>query len=702
MAQADLAIPTLEDAPDLPTLANTHLKAARHHRLHGPRASFDVLGGNKDKGKYREEDEVDDDWFQVQDDEEARRFVRLSIGKVPRRAGTMIKRRIRGRGGKKVPAVVIEEDGGEARFELEEEEDEGGAPFGTEPSRSTFTDEPFQASPTSSADSLVTLDLPMRPTAGGGSTTPSSSRSQTPYNRSPFTPLTTLPTLSELRSFDSTSSSSPSTSVRSPSPADTPTRTLSIDGSARPGVKRTTSRSTFKGSQQHHRLHLPGRPRFSMRRKKPAGRVDSTLENSAAFDAAVAQALKKAGVIGEEQEKVETDVLYEHQRGIVVFGIPKFSSAALLQVDPSEWCDASLKPSPFSPHDYPCPPYWHWRDSEFMVDMSGDKDEEGWSYARRFRSRFWRGEAVFPHSFVRRRLWIRTRVYRPDPVLPSSLGGASASAPSAAASALDLGTEAFEDVEAEEEESEVKEIKDLRTACRCLPLNPERRAALFAESSSAALRSGAVDPRNPFVSFRRVKLEALATHPSSSGGGEAAGKEGLWRDAVREINYRRVLGVLKAYGKIDRKRLDLWRLWLGERKKGAKEGEEEKAGEGEKEGRPEMEDVWDVIEGRLDPLLSTFDYNLSRLSFLRLVLALHPAKATSHRHEGYDAAPARRKEILEEKLEGRLSFYQGVEELVKEYEFAEKEQEGGREKAGDGAAKGTPRKKRTDKGKGRA
>jgi hypothetical protein len=96
-----------------------------------------------------------------------------------------------------------------------------------------------------------------------------------------------------------------------------------------------------------------------------------------------------------------------------VFGLPKFSGNALFQADPPHWCDASFKyvrwlacsgslarslcfgfahrgkdssrlttfpvrrPSPFNPHTFPCKPYWVWRDSEFMIDMSGDKDEEG-------------------------------------------------------------------------------------------------------------------------------------------------------------------------------------------------------------------------------------------------------------------------------------------------------------------------------------
>ncbi|BGP18869.1 hypothetical protein JCM10213v2_006949 [Rhodosporidiobolus nylandii] len=648
MSGADLQLPSSDAAldPDLAAGVGRHLSAvrtARHpgRRSKGTRMEVVGTGGTDEKKKHSEDEDVDDDWFGAKDEDEAKRFVRLSVGKVPRRAGTMIKRRIRGGKRKGVPAVVVEEEDGGERFELEAEEDEGGAPFVGQTSTSTYSDGPVYHSPASSSDSLVTLDLPF---FTGGSSASTSSRSQSHGAR--LATRSTLPTLSELRSHDSTSSSSPATSVRSPSPIETPTRTLSIDASSPASIRRTTSRLTYRSGNRRH-LHLPGRPKF-LPKKKRTGRVESSLADGPAFDEAVAAALKQVGVLQDDEEKVEVDVLYEHQRGLVVFGLPKFSANALLQIDPSEWCDESLRPSPFTPHDYPCPPYWCWRDS--------------WSYALRFRSRFWRGEATFPYAFVRRRRWIRMRVYRPQPFFPASSGPSTATG----SSKLDVATEISSgatDVDDQCGAADPDVVSDLRSACRALPLSPERRAALFAESATASAEG--IDPRDPFVSYRRLKLEAQAT------GGASGGEEKpVWRDAVRELNYRRVAGVLKSHGRIDRRRLDLWRIWLGaplEQKRKEGKGVDE-AAEVDGGNKPEIEDVWDVIESRLDLLLTQFDYHLTRHTFLSLILSLHPLKATAHRHAGYDASASEKSKLLEGNLRDRLQFYAEVEAMVKEYE----------------------------------
>ncbi|GAA5835452.1 hypothetical protein JCM11251_005238 [Rhodosporidiobolus azoricus] len=705
-------------APDLAQEVGRHISAIKTQRHLGIKkaggAAMGVLNGGRVQKHLEEEDEVDDDWFGVKAVDPAEGIVRIGM-KVPRRAGTMIKRTIRGgrhhlrgKSGRKIPAIVVEEDADAERFELEE--DEGGAPFGTEHSVSTFTDGPLQASPTESMDSLLTIDLPFSlPSGPGVPSSSSSSQLQLPYGRSsgapPFATLSTLPTLSELRSFDSTSSSSPSVSANSRSGGDTPTRMLSIDdGPPMPGVKRTTSRSTFRSGGHRHRLHLPGRPKFSMRKK-----TTPDMENAGATPAAgltddLTKALLEAGVVQLEEEKVEVDVLYEHQRGLVVFGIPRFSSAALLQIDPSEWCDSSLRPSPFNPHDHPCPPYWLWRDSEFMVCMSGDVDEEGWSYASRFRSRHWSGEPTFPYAFVRRRQWIRTRIYRPEPVLPPGHHLlSSASSAVGAASKADV-TDDFRDEIEQEEGGEtekghqgkgVEEITDLRSACRCLPLYAERRAAIFAESSAGiGTKRCTLDPLNPFLSFQQLKREAMEA--SLVRDGDETEKEPVWRDAVIEINYRRAVCVIKAFAGIDRARLELWKRWMGEGKKGKDKGTE---GEGDaasvREGS-DLEDVWDVVEARLDLILPLFDYNLTRLSFLRLILTLHPSRASSHRHEGYDLPCSTRRAKLEEDLAGTtgVTFYSGVEELVKQYECAEGLEE---EKARDKERERVRREKQEEK-----
>ncbi|CAG8458571.1 hypothetical protein RhiirA5_405733 [Rhizophagus irregularis] len=104
------------------------------------------------------------------------------------------------------------------------------------------------------------------------------------------------------------------------------------------------------------------------------------------------------------------DILYENQRGLFVFGLPKFSSKALNQIDPHTWTDKNQKYSPMDIHNYQLPdPTWEWVHKEWMIDMSGDIDEEGWEYALNFHNSSWHGCYQPFRSFVRRRRWIRLR-----------------------------------------------------------------------------------------------------------------------------------------------------------------------------------------------------------------------------------------------------------------------------------------------------
>ncbi|BGP05590.1 hypothetical protein JCM10049v2_001396 [Rhodotorula toruloides] len=640
-----------------------------------------------------DEEEVGDDWFRLPDTNNER--IGLSIGKIPRRAGMRIRKTIRRvKEGRFSSDLVFEEDECEpdvlASRALEEKKNDedgaGGAVLAAVPSVSGATG--FYASPQGSTDSLVSLDLPLP-----SRSQVSFSRLSQTSSRPGFAPLAQLPTLTELQSRDSAASSSPPESTYSP-PLEAPTRTLTIDDCI-DSLSRRDSRLGGIFLRQRHR-HLPGRKHLHGQKRRTT-KLDTHIGESAELDMNIAKALKEAGVIKDEEDKVECDVLWEHQRGMVVFGLPKFTANLLFQVDPPEWCDASLKPSPFSPHTFPCRPYWVWRDSEFMIDMSGDKDEEGWSYAVRFRSKYWRGEAVFGRAFVRRRRWIRTRVYRPKPVLPLTKPEEVVGLPDTAEDEF-LGPHSCPDVDS------LDAIHDLRTACAALPLSSKRRAALFAESvSPASFAVGEVDPRNPFLAFKRIKMEAAATFDGGECGTEkASSKEPVWRDAVREINYRRVLGVLKAHARIDRQRLELWRLWLGARdlKGVVSVGVRADAAEGPAKGvgqegakavmaaakvvakkertdvweeidgdanRPEADDVWDVIESKLDAILALFDYNISRLKFLSTILAVHPIRHDYHRYKGYDLPLATQRHHLERALEARLSFYGAAKDLARKY-----------------------------------
>jgi hypothetical protein len=112
------------------------------------------------------------------------------------------------------------------------------------------------------------------------------------------------------------------------------------------------------------------------------------------------------------------DVLYEHQRGWFIFGIPLFSSKALWnsKLDRPAWTDANLKPSAVNITNAQVPdPSWTWEWKTWYVDMSHDVDEEGWQYSFWFRGAAWHGNHPWFHSFVRRRRWLRKRVKRKLP-----------------------------------------------------------------------------------------------------------------------------------------------------------------------------------------------------------------------------------------------------------------------------------------------
>ncbi|GAA5975755.1 hypothetical protein JCM5350_000721 [Sporobolomyces pararoseus] len=509
------------------------------------------------------------------------------------------------------------------------------------------------------------------------------------------------------------------------------------------------------------------------------------------IERAIVERLKVLGALVEEEEKIQTDILWEHQRGLLVFGLPKFSSAALFQFDPQVWTNGHLKPSPFTPHDFPCKPYWKWLDQEFMVDIGGDVDEEGWSYATFFHSKgsSWRGEPSLFRSFVRRRKWIRSRVYIPLHTTTSSKsvanrrrmiqeeeeGYTTINGTKVSLSEQVENNEDEEDDDDEEEdfqlESEV--IVDLKSACECLPLTKQEKNCLFYSISSASSSSSNRDmlsppPCNPFIPFRII----LEHSKQNNQGQRGNSREFIWRQGIIEINEIRIKQVLKRVARIDRERLKLWKIWLQaddslslddddkmEREEGfecsewsewrigekyenwtewleergesneeerggeetrlgwkiKEEEEEEKGVEGEDfadpdrgdnqsckrsnrssrksrkkrrggareeeegVGKPDLEDVWDLIESRLDNILSMFDYHLTRLSFLRLLISCHPLASTptststsqsnyTHRHEGYDLPLEERKRRKELEWEKRLKWVLGVKEEIQRME----------------------------------
>ncbi|KAJ1925166.1 hypothetical protein IWQ60_004726 [Tieghemiomyces parasiticus] len=114
----------------------------------------------------------------------------------------------------------------------------------------------------------------------------------------------------------------------------------------------------------------------------------------------------------EEEEPQGTerfDVIYENQRGLYLFGVPKFNSKLLFHADPPAWYDG-YNFALADIHSYQLPdPSWEWVYDQWCVDMSDDVDEEGWTYSISFGLPWWHGAHRPWKAFVRRRRWIRLR-----------------------------------------------------------------------------------------------------------------------------------------------------------------------------------------------------------------------------------------------------------------------------------------------------
>ncbi|KAI0669890.1 hypothetical protein C8Q78DRAFT_1038256 [Trametes maxima] len=118
-------------------------------------------------------------------------------------------------------------------------------------------------------------------------------------------------------------------------------------------------------------------------------------------------------------------VLYENQRGAMVFSTPYYSALTLLPLDPPPFTipTAARSPRKYQPtvslEDYPLPDgSWKWVSRAWMIDMHGDGQVQydGFEYSRSFRSKKWGPDpGVMSHrGLVRRRRWIRLMM-RPAP-----------------------------------------------------------------------------------------------------------------------------------------------------------------------------------------------------------------------------------------------------------------------------------------------
>ena len=123
------------------------------------------------------------------------------------------------------------------------------------------------------------------------------------------------------------------------------------------------------------------------------------------------QLLRKVGtepLRKQKQDLFETDLVYENERGSILFKNARFSKRSLLPTDPSPYSDSKVNPVVDMKY-YICPPGWEWI-SEWIIDMK-DTDDEGWSYNSSFSNLSGWSSALPMNqvSAVRRRKWIRMR-----------------------------------------------------------------------------------------------------------------------------------------------------------------------------------------------------------------------------------------------------------------------------------------------------
>ncbi|KAI1797888.1 hypothetical protein LXA43DRAFT_982497 [Ganoderma leucocontextum] len=134
----------------------------------------------------------------------------------------------------------------------------------------------------------------------------------------------------------------------------------------------------------------------------------------------------------EDEENYDEDVyrwavLYENQRGAMVFSTAYYSPLTLLPLDPPPFTVPTAARSPrkdqptVTLEDYPLPDgSWKWVSRAWMIDMrrDGEVQYDGFEYARSFRSKKWGPDTGFMSNrgLVRRRRWIRLMM-RPAQVM---------------------------------------------------------------------------------------------------------------------------------------------------------------------------------------------------------------------------------------------------------------------------------------------
>ncbi|KAG9072194.1 hypothetical protein KI688_006418 [Linnemannia hyalina] len=187
--------------------------------------------------------------------------------------------------------------------------------------------------------------------------------------------------------------------------ADTPTDSQSSD------VTDAATTTNDPAGKKSRSVSLAGSALEARQKKKTSNLID--LEPARLVDAQTAAGDRRYFQCQGDPEPEGDfvyDFLYQHQRGAFFLGTPKFSSNTLLPVDPDEWTDQTFQTSAMDTSDYELPdPSWEWVHKSWLVDMTGDVDEDGWEYAMTFHGSPWHGNYEVFRSFARRRRWLRLR-----------------------------------------------------------------------------------------------------------------------------------------------------------------------------------------------------------------------------------------------------------------------------------------------------
>lgn len=113
----------------------------------------------------------------------------------------------------------------------------------------------------------------------------------------------------------------------------------------------------------------------------------------------------------------DQDIIIENQRGFILMGLTFFSGKFLIpRIDPSHFQIFAKKklipiknetnfnnlieiiyPISFNEQEN------YLKSSRWVIELSKNKDEQGWQYSWHFNSRYWK-----PHTgIVRRRIWVK-------------------------------------------------------------------------------------------------------------------------------------------------------------------------------------------------------------------------------------------------------------------------------------------------------